>query len=111
MLRVPVPSDGYPSQLTQVLIDDAYYTVIWRWNERDSCWYFAFADADGERILSGVRVVLGADLLSGMPRGAGPDGAIVVIDASGRVDEPGLHDLGNRVQVIYMARSELAGAT
>ena len=105
MLRIPGPSDGYPSQSAQVLIDDAYYTVIWRWNDRDRAWYFALADADGERIVSGVRVVLGADLLSGVPTGLGPDGGIVVIDASGRVDEPGLLDLGNRVQVLYIQRA------
>ncbi len=102
MLRVPCPGDGYPSQTGQVLIEEAYYTVIWRWNERDGCWYFALADADGERIVSGVRVVLGANLLSGVGTGRGPDGGIIVIDASGSTVEPGLYDLGNRVQVLYI---------
>lgn len=110
MIRVPCPSDGYPDQTGQVLIDDAYYTVAWRWNERDGAWYFSFADADGDPIISGVRVVLGADLLSGVPTGAGPDGGIIVIDASGRTDEPGLHDLGNRVQVLYIARATTGAA-
>lgn len=110
MLRLPMPADGYPSQTAQVLIEDAYYAVIWRWNERDGAWYFGLADADGERIVSGVRVVLGVNLLSAVPAGKGPDGAIVVMESGGTTAEPGLRDLGNRVQAIYVSRVEFTEA-
>ena len=108
MQTVPTPTDGYPHETAQVQLEDTFYVVVWRWNARDGAWYFGLSDVDGMPIVSGVRVVLNADLLGGVSDTRRPPGPIVVVDPAGRAAEPGLYDLGTRVKVVYIQKEELA---
>jgi hypothetical protein len=103
-----MPVDGYPHQTAQAQLGDVFFTVEWRWNGRDGAWYFALSDIDAVRIVSGVRVMLNMDLLLGVSDARRPDGVIAVVDPAGRSIEPGLHDLGTRVKVVYIPRAELS---
>ena len=107
MQLVPMPDDGYPNQSAQVQLGDTFYTVVWHWNARASVWYFSLSDTDGSAIVSGVRVVLNADLLRGVSDARRPHGVLAVVDPAGRTTEPGLNDLGTRVKVVYIPREEL----
>ena len=108
MQPVPTPTDGYPHQSAQAQLGDNFYSVVWHWNGREGAWYFSLADVDSLPIVSGVRVALNIDLLSGVSGDRRPDGAIVVVDPAGRTQEPGLTDLGSRVKVVYIPREELS---
>lgn len=107
MQPVPTPDDGYPHQSAQVQLGDAYFTVVWHWSGREGVWYFSLSDADGSAIVSGVRVVLNADLLRGVSDARRPPGVMAVVDPAGRATEPGLNDLGTRVKVVYIPPEEL----
>ncbi len=107
MQSVPTPSDGYPNQTSQTQLGESFFVVSWRWNARDGVWYFGLSDADALPIVSGVRVVLNVDLLSGVSSPRRPPGPIVVVAPSGSAEEPGLSDLGGRVKVLYIAPEEL----
>lgn len=108
MQLLPMPADGYPHQSAQVQLGDTFYTVIWHWNARDGAWYFSLSDADGVAIVSGVRVVLSADLLRGVSDARRPTGVLAVVDPAGRAADPGLSDLGTRVKVVFIPREELS---
>lgn len=108
MQLLPMPADGYPHQTAQVQLGDTFYVVAWRWNTRDSAWFFSLSDVDGVAIVSGVRVVLNTDLLRGVSDTRKPDGVMAVVDPGGRATEPGLTDLGARVKVVFIPREELA---
>ncbi len=108
MQPVPTPTDGYPHQTAQAQLGDAFFTVVWRWNARDGVWYFGLSDVDVSPIVSGVRVVLNADLLRGVSDSRRPPGAIAVVDPASRTAEPGLNDLGTRVKVVYIPPEELS---
>ena len=108
MTPVPTPVDGYPHQTGQVQLGDALYTVGWKWNARDRAWYFTLSDVDSVPIISGVRVVLNINLLNGASDVRRPKGAIVVVDPSNKLGEPGLFDLGTRAKVVYIPPEEFA---
>lgn len=105
---VPTPVDGYPDQSFRVSLGDTQYGLRWLWNGREGVWTLSVSDADGEPILSGVRVVLDVDLLAYTADARAPQGYLIVSDPSGGTTEPGLDELGNRVQVLFVTLDEIA---
>jgi len=102
MLIIPTPTNGTPNTRMRVALSGATYEVQWRWNARDSAWYFGMWDPSGEPLVSGVRVVLNVDLLAGVaPSDRRPPHPIVVVDPSGGTTEPTRETLGATIQVVY----------
>lgn len=89
-------------------LEGSLYTFELYWNQRASAWFVSVADVDGQPIVSGRKVVLGAQLLGRAVRPAGPPGLLIAIDTSGASLEPGIADLGGRVQLVYFDSTEQA---
>lgn len=109
MLLVPFNSD--PSNVfTCQLGDGNKYTFETRYNEGflgdGAFWTFDLTRAiDNVKVLSGVKIVLGQDLLRPYALGMG---TLVAIDESNTDTEAGPDDLGVRVNVYWFSTEELA---
>jgi len=101
----PTPTRSNETQ--QVSLSGRLYTLRWLWNERDARWFMDLALSDGTPIVSGVRVVVGWDLLASVTHESRPPGAIIFFDHTTsdetlRGDDPGLDDFGDRVVGYYV---------
>lgn len=97
---VPIYSFG-------VDLEGVTYQFTFRWNSRDASWYFDLADVEGNPLLSGRKVVLGAFLLARFRTAGLPPGEIQAVDTSGANVEAGIDELGARVQLLYFESTEL----
>lgn len=94
----------------QVQLDDVTYTLEFRWNQRAQAWFMNVYDEAGTTLLmAGQRVVvtwpIGA-YFSGVPW----PGALMFFDTVGpEYGEPGINDLGSRVQLFYFSLAETGG--
>lgn len=78
------------------------YVLRFNWNERDSAWYMSLYDARLVAIKEGMKVVAGAVLLRTLVYSTTrPPGDFVVIDTTGKDQDPGFADLGSRVVITY----------
>jgi hypothetical protein len=109
-IQLPTPTDGYPDMTIRCAIEGVTYAFAWLWNERESTWYVSIADSEGDPIVSGVRVVLNADLIGRTTDSRLPDGKILVKDITGATDEPDRDTLGQNVLVVYVSTAEIEAA-
>jgi len=108
---VPTGDGQTPFFDLQVTLDDATYTLEFRWNVRLGAWFMSILDEQGTtQIMSGIRLVANW-LLSPYTIGNLPPGAFVAWDTSGQGLDPGLGDLGSRVKLIYITQAELAAGS
>lgn len=108
MLTIPLRTDLAHYEF-QIELEGESFVFELRWNERDGAWALSISDADGNPLLSGRRVVLGTPLLF-RKRAVSPTlppGELIAEDTSGTGIEPGIGDLGGRVQLRYLLASEL----
>lgn len=88
--------------------DASLYTLDFNWNGRAGVWVFGIQDADGNDLLRGRALRLGALLLSGCGRAGGlPEGDFLLVDLTGEHQEAGLTSLGVTHQLLYFTHSEL----
>lgn len=83
------------------------FTFSFEWNDRDDGWYMSVADATGENVIAGRRVVVGYPLINIYRDARMPKGAIEAVDTGSTGDEPGFGDLGDRVKLLYTPSTEL----
>lgn len=94
----------------RVTLDAVTYTLEFRWNVRLGAWFMSVLDADGNNTYA-VNERLCVDYL--IPRwrqDRSPPGFFVAVDTgspSGGGQDPGFDDLGNRVQLWYVPKTEL----
>jgi hypothetical protein len=111
MLLVPFNSD--PSNVfTTQLGDGVKYTFETRYNEGFSgeggFWTFDLTRAiDSEKLLSGVPILLGQDLIEPYALGIG---SLIPVDEANTDVDAGPDDLGVRVNVYWFSADELAEA-
>lgn len=86
----------------QTDLDGSTYSFRFRWNERLSAWFMDLSDVAGVALASGVRVVVGFPLVvRSRYNTAMPPGSLWASDTSSQDIDPGISDLGNRVQILY----------
>ncbi len=86
----------------QVALSGATYGIEYRYNDRDSAWYFSMDDPSGEPLISGVRCVLNVDLLESVPASVRrPPYGIWVFDPSESGVEPTFDSFGKSVVLFY----------
>lgn len=86
----------------QCELDSVTYGFRFRWNERVAAWFMDISDVAGNELVSGMRVVVGFPLAANTRYNAAmPPGALIASDTSGQDLDPGLGDLGGRVQILY----------
>ncbi len=91
----------------EVELEGRTYGFELRWNERDGGWYLSVFTGEEEPLLTGRRVVLGFPLLGRSRDARMPPGELEAIDTTGSGKEPGLSELGVRVQLLYTDSGDL----
>ncbi len=105
--------DAYEETVT---LDGVAFDLLFRWNNRDECWYLSIFDPtvtaseDGSRtpILGSLPILTGWVLLAQYRMQERPQGDLFVFDSSGQGLDPGRRDLGSRVLLIYYTADEIA---
>lgn len=92
---------GVPLQSLEVELDGSTYRLELAWNERDEAWSLSIFAQDGTQLLAGRAVLLGAGLTIRSVDRRLPPGELLVVDTSGRDEDAGLADLGDRVLLVY----------
>lgn len=107
MISIPVRKDLTHFAL-QVSLDGVTYTLRVRWNARASAWFMDILTEDADDVIAaGLRIVVGYPLnLYRADRK--PPGLLFAQDTSGRGVDPGLGELGERVQLFYLSTAEMA---
>ena len=95
MRRIPLLS-GEPHFRQRTSLDGSEYAFTFRWNGREGRWYFSIADANGDDVLVGLKLVANFPLLYRF-RGVNgvPPGELTLVDARSISLEPTLDDLGD----------------
>lgn len=83
------------------------YRLEFHYSERAAKWSMNIRDTQDNPIALSIAVVLGADLLAQWKHLPVPPGALVAYDTSGEEIDATLGDLGERVQLYYLATTEL----
>jgi hypothetical protein len=100
-VTLPCQSD-LPHFVFQCDLDGQTYGFEFEWNERVSAWFGSLLDVAGNPLISGVRIVTAFPLFNARSVSATlPPGKFMAVDTSGQDRDPGLSDLGVRVQILY----------
>jgi hypothetical protein len=96
-----------PNYRFSTSLGDTTYRFNVRWNSRDEAWYFDLSDDEGDLIVTGVKIVLGALLVARSADDRIPNGALLAGDTSNTGIDATLDDLGVRVFVYFYSPDEL----
>lgn len=108
VVALPLLTDDTPHYALACELEGVTYTFEFLWNDRDGAWYVQVGDGEENPLTGMIRVVLGKSFLSQYSDPALPPGALVAKDTSGQNVDPGLLDLGSRVQVWYVDSASVA---
>lgn len=111
LLNIPAPQVPPLSFFSvNAVLDGVNYTLEFRWNTYDSRWYVRILDEMGQTILAGdCRVSADTPIYASSTQRT-PPGFLYPFDSSGQALDPGLSDLGARVQLWYITAAEVAAA-
>jgi hypothetical protein len=102
-LVLPTPSNGAAFARMRVSLSGSTYAIEYAWNTRGNYWAFSMYNPAGARLVSGVPVVLNADLLAAVPPSLDrPPYPLVVANTGDGVDEPTLETLGKSCRIFYL---------
>lgn len=107
VLRLPLRSDQPHFDFT-VSLDGTAYKFLFRWNTRGSVWYMSVSLDDDTPLFMGVAVVVNWPLGYRCRHPQKPKGLLMAFDDANTKKDPGLNDLGARVNVLYFDASEVA---
>jgi len=99
--------DDLPFFDLQVTLESVTYTLEFRWNVRAGKWFMSVLDETSNTVLQAAAKVVANWPLFAYVTGRQPAGAFLAFDTTGAGLDPGLNDLGNRVQLIYFTTAEL----
>ncbi len=102
-----IPFDNTLDAFTEdVDIDGVSYSLTFWWNFRDLAWYFDIANASGEVLRSGIKIVLSVNLFNG--EYGLPSGSLLAVASDPTLARIGKTDLGGVVDLIYATAAEVA---
>jgi hypothetical protein len=96
-------SDTRGNYTQRTVLDGREYVLRFRWNQRAAKWYLSLFDQDESPIYVGVKLVINFPLFG--PRlvdDRAPPGELLAIDTEATGADPGLHDLGGRIKIVYI---------
>jgi hypothetical protein len=111
MILIETFEDPFYTQI--VAMDGTDYILDFRFNERESCWYFDILQIDGTELLKGIKVVCEVPLLEDYKANPlMPQGEMLASASGADKSPPGLTELGEgkRVELVYATVEDLAGA-
>lgn len=101
MTTLRIETQPYPDTTQRVALSGVVYALRIYYSQRCSCWHMDMSDADGVRIVSGVRLVTSFPLLYRYRYLAVPPGELYFIDVRGQAGRPTLEEMGDRFRLYY----------
>jgi hypothetical protein len=105
-LPLPTKTDGTQRYTMRIVLDGSTFLLEFAWNARDASWYIQVSDANANLLLV-RRIAVGTGLLRRFQTLSLPRGELLAIDTSGKDIDPGLADLGDRVQLLYIPAADV----
>jgi len=103
LLTIPVQAMN-PSQRIRVTLDGRVFLFRFWWNQRISRWFFDLETESGTVLLLAKGLCVGADALRQVrARPEAPQGALTVLDTTGKFLEPSLANIGGTHRVLYFS--------
>lgn len=106
--RIPINPQSAAQEFETVL-DGNVYRLGFRWNWRDSSWSMDIQTRNRVPLLDGLKVVLNYELIGRFVDERLPDGFIVALDSTRRLEGIGRFDLGNTVPLLFIPRADVEG--
>jgi hypothetical protein len=105
-----IPVTAYPAFTEFVVLDGIRYILTFTWNTRGEFWSLSVADANEEPIVSGIKLVVGYDLLEGFRSLSVPKGALIILGLAGNMARIAYDDFTNSraLKLVYFTEAELA---
>lgn len=94
-----------PAYFYVVTLEGAQYRLDFRYNERMGKWFLKISDPTGVELMGAVPITASCPLFNRFRRANLPPGTLVAFDSSGKNQDPGRFDLGDRVRLIYQESS------
>lgn len=110
MITIQTTSD--PFYTTRVTLDGTDYILDFKYNQRQDRWYLTIQDANGNELVSGVKIVCNWPLLMRFANSALPVGELIAVALTDDDTPPGLNELGPglRVELTYFEVSDIQEA-
>jgi hypothetical protein len=105
---LPLLTDDTPHYSFACELEGVTYSFEFLWDDRDGAWYMQIGDGEENPLTGMLRVVLGKSFTSQYVNPALPPGAFFAKDTSNSNVDPGLEDLGSRVQIWYAESTSVA---
>lgn len=96
-LRTDLPHYDFTTEL-----DGKSYTFVMKWNEREEAWYMDLYDSTNTLVIASRKIVIGWPLTNRYQDETLPPGTLIAVDTSNANQDPGLEDLGERVEIWYI---------
>ena len=106
-VRIIGLSNADPYFTKVVALDGVDFILEFQWNEREGRHYCAIKDAAGTEIVGATKVVVEIPWLAHEVSESMPAGQLWFIDMTGAGVDPGLLDLGRRVQLKYVEEANV----
>ena len=108
MANVVVPFKDYPAFIERVVLDGTPYKIRFRWNTVGLYWTIQFLTVDGTILISGIKIVLGYELINDHVWIGSPPGELYAIDPTGDLATIGRDNLSNgTVYLRYIPEADL----
>lgn len=108
VVALPILNDGTPHYEFECELEGVTYSFDLAWNDRDGAWYMQIGDGNQNLLCGSLRVVLGKFFTIRYRNAALFPGQLLCVDTSGQNTDPGLLDLGARVQIWYYDSASVA---
>lgn len=101
--------DGTQAYSIRTQLDGTSFGLDFSWNARGEYWVLIIKDASSNPLVRRV-IRVGQPLLARFKDKRLPPGDLVAVDTTGKDQDPGLKDLGGRVQLVYLTAADIVTA-
>ena len=101
--QIPIRAE-VSAQTFDIVLDDVSYSMSAKWNSRSEYWTLDISDVDGNVIIIGLCLKLGAGLLSPFNFDIGE---LIMIDDTSTGLEASLDNIGITSRLVYFTQDEL----
>lgn len=103
-----IPFKDYSAFVEKVVLDGIPYQLRFWWNTTGEYWTMQMLNLSGTVLLSGIKIVLGIELISSFAWMGLPPGELYAVDTTGELDQIGEDDLSDgAVFLRYIPEDEL----
>ncbi len=105
MISIPFTT-GLDAFTEIVDLDDQSYLIGFAWNNREAAWYMSVATLEEVDIVTGIKLVMGMELLQRTARAGIPPGEIYAV-AITPTDTITKDSIPAQVEIVYIPKAEL----